>query len=143
MLTRRTLVAFLALCLVPVSQAVAEPAVMSAEEAHRKASEGELVLLDIRSPREWKQTGVGASAKPVSMHMPGFLRKIEEATGGDKSRPVAVMCASGGRSSAVAPKLAEAGYETVYNVKEGMTGGQHGQGWAPSGLPVEPYSPGQ
>jgi rhodanese-related sulfurtransferase len=55
---------------------------------------------------------------------------------------VAVICASGGRSTVIAPKLEEAGYTSIYNVAEGMLGGRYGKGWIPSSLPVKPYSPG-
>lgn len=119
--------------------ALATPARMSPAEAHRKAVNGEILLLDIRSPGEWKRTGVGASARPVSMHEPGFMQKVEELTGGDKSRPVALICASGGRSSAMQERLGEAGYSNVVNVAEGMVGGRNGPGWFKAGLPVKPY----
>ena len=115
---------------------------MSAAVAHEKAAADQLVLIDIRSPKEWRDTGIGASATPISMHLPGFMAKVAKATGRDRSRPVAVICASGGRSTVIAPKLEEAGYTSIYNVAEGMLGGRYGTGWIPSGLPVKPYSPG-
>ena len=140
--SHRVFLVFLALCLGPALPALTEPARLSAVVAHEKAAADQLVLIDIRSPKEWRDTGIGASATPISMHLPGFMEKVAKATGGDTSSPVAVICASGGRSTVIAPKLEEAGYTSIYNVAEGMLGGRYGKGWIPSGLPVKPYSPG-
>jgi len=140
--SHRIFLVLLVLCLVPTLPAFAEPAGLSAAEAYEKAAADQLVLIDIRSPKEWRDTGIGVSATPISMHFPGFMEQVAEATGGDTSRPVALICASGGRSSVVAPKLEEAGYTSIYNVAEGMLGGRYGKGWIPSGLPLKPYSSG-
>ena len=142
MLSRRLFLVLLVLCLGPAVPAFAAPARLSAAEAHEKAAADQLILIDIRSPKEWRDTGIGASATPISMHLPGFMEKIAKATGGDTSRPVAVICAAGGRSTVIAPKLEKAGYTSIYNVAEGMLGGRYGKGWIPSGLPLKPYSPG-
>ncbi len=140
--SHRIFLVFLALCLGPSLPALAEPARLSAVVAHEKAASDQLVLIDIRSPKEWRDTGIGASATPISMHLPGFMEKVAKATGGDTSSPVAVICASGGRSTVIAPKLEEAGYTSIYNVAEGMLGGRYGKGWIPSGLPLKPYKSG-
>lgn len=139
---RRIILVLLVLCPGLALPAFAAPAVLSATQAHQKAAADQLILIDIRSPTEWRDTGIGASATPISMHVPGFLEKLAKATGGDKSRPVAVICATGGRSTAIAPRLEQAGYTRIYNVAEGMLGGRYGKGWIPSGLPLKPYSPG-
>ena len=140
MIDRRGFLALCAFCLWPVLPALAEPARLSVAAAYEKAAAGQLVLIDIRSPAEWRETGVGVSAIPISMHRPGFMEKVAKLTGGDKSKPLAVICASGGRSSVIAPKLEQAGYTQIYNVAEGMLGGRYGNGWIPSGLPVKPYT---
>lgn len=118
---------------------LAEPRTMSAREAHRLASRGEIVLVDIRSPREWRRTGIGASALPLSMHRPGFREGLRKALSGDKSTPVALICAVGGRSARMARLLTAAGYSIVIDVSEGMIGGRHGPGWIASGLPLKSY----
>ncbi len=114
---------------------------MTARQAHAAAARGELLLLDIRTRSEWKQTGIGASAQPVSMHEPNFLVRLQQLTHGDKSRPVALICAVGGRSKSIQNALARIGYSAVIDVSEGMIGGVHGTGWIKSGLPVRPYPP--
>lgn len=119
----------------------AAPVQISAAIAHEKASRGELLLLDIRTPAEWSRSGIGASAHPLSIEDPGFLKSLDRLTGGDKSRPIALICAVGGRSAHIQRALARFGYGAVMDVSEGMLGSRAGPGWIRSGLPVKAYRP--
>lgn len=110
---------------------------MTAQEAHTAAQNGEVLLLDIRTRMEWSQTGIGSSAHAVSMHEANFLAKLDQLTGGDKSKPVALICAVGGRSRAVQSALERMGYSSIIDVAEGMVGGPNGPGWIKSGLPLK------
>ncbi len=110
--------------------------VMDAPTAFEKAKNGELVLLDIRSPQEWKETGTGTYAERVSMHQKGFLQKLNALIDNDKSRPVALICAVGGRSNFIQGELQKRGYTNVIDVAEGMLGSRYGPGWLKRGLPV-------
>lgn len=107
--------------------------------AHERASAGEIVLVDVRNPDEWQRTGIGAAAVPISMGDPAFLDKLMAAVDGDLNRPVAVICAAGGRSTQVAGALAARGFTAIHNVREGMMGSPAGPGWLGRGLPVKPY----
>ena len=95
---------------------------MDAPTAHEKALKGEILLVDIRTPEEWKQTGVPASANAITMHQNGqvFLSSLLRAAGGDSKFPVAVICRTGSRSTALARPLAKAGFPNVINVVEGV-----------------------
>ncbi len=110
--------------------------IMDAPSAFEKAKNGEIILLDIRSPQEWKETGTGSGAKRVSMHQPGFLQKLDALTGNDKSKPVALICATGGRSNWLQGELVKRGYTNIIDVSEGMLGSSTGPGWLKRGLPV-------
>jgi rhodanese-related sulfurtransferase len=114
---------------------------LSAKVASEKASKGDILLVDIRTPKEWRETKIGASAVPISMHEAGFLEKLLAATRSDKSKPVALICATGGRSSWLQGELTRRGYTKVYDVAEGMLGSRAGQGWLKVGLPTKLYSP--
>jgi rhodanese-related sulfurtransferase len=94
----------------------------------------------VRRPGEWRRSGVPASAYAITMHqdMGRFLDELRRARGDDRARPVALICATGGRTSWLGPRLAEADFE-VLNVAEGMMGSAHGKGWLASGLPVRPW----
>ncbi len=115
---------------------------MSAPEAHEKALKGEIVLIDVRRPEEWKQTGVPVSAHAITMHQNGqnFLSGLLNVTGGDIKVPVAVICRTGNRTTKLSEPLAKAGF-TVINVVEGVVGGPRGPGWKNRGLPVRSWTP--
>jgi rhodanese-related sulfurtransferase len=125
-----------AICAAP---AAADAEKISARAAHERAAAGELVLVDVRTPAEWRSTGIGAGAHAVSMHLPGFAEKLAVLTGGDTSRPVALICARGGRSARMSAQLVALGYARVLDVAEGMLGSRHGPGWLKSGLPTAPH----
>ncbi len=112
---------------------------LSAADAHAQALNGELLLVDIRTDGEWKQTGVGASARAISMHKPGFVDKLAEAVGQDKSKKIALICAVGGRSRWLQAQLTKFGFTNVVDVSEGMMGSAAGPGWLKAGLPVKSF----
>ncbi|HUT49905.1 MAG TPA: rhodanese-like domain-containing protein [Alphaproteobacteria bacterium] len=113
---------------------------LSAPDAHAQARAGKIVLIDVRSPREWRDTGVPDGAKLVTIHHPqgarGFLRGILAAAGGDKSRPIALICARGVRSSRGKRFLEANGFTNVIDVPEGMLGRGAAPGWLARKLPI-------
>lgn len=126
-----------------VTPAGSEPAgTMSAVEAHQRATAREIVLIDIRREDEWRQTGLPASGYAISMYMGQrrFLASVNAAVGGDRSKPIALICATGVRSAYIQGILRRQGYMSVLNVAEGMLGGRHGQGWRRMGLPVRAWT---
>lgn len=114
---------------------------LSAMDAYQRAKDGEITLIDVRSPTEWQQTGLPAHGEAITIHdpegLPAFVRKIGALLGNDRSRPVALICAGGVRSGYARQLLAQAGYTEVYNVSEGMTGGRAGPGWLLRKLPTQ------
>lgn len=110
---------------------------MSVSKAHNQSKAGQVYLVDIRRPSEWKQTGVAKHASKITMHQDGFLKRIAALTGGDKAAPVALICARGNRSTRMINLLEQSGYTNVYNVKEGMLGSPEGTGWLAKGLPLK------
>lgn len=118
---------------------VADDAKITALSAHQRVSAGDILLVDIRTPEEWRSTGVGEGALAISMHQPGFAEKLAKATGGDLSRPIALICARGSRSARMAATLFGLGYTQILDVAEGMLGSRHGPGWLKRRLPALPY----
>lgn len=114
---------------------------LAAGEAWYKALEGELLIVDIRQPEEWRATGVVPGALRLSMQHPeggrGFVRDLLEATGGRRDLPIALICRTGNRSAVVRDALREIGFSRVEHIPEGMVGSSAGPGWLLSGLPVE------
>ena len=93
--------------------------------AARGAPAGQLLVLDVRRPGEHQ-----AGHVPGALNLP--LNELEQRLGEvDATRPVAVICASGYRSSAAASLLQRAGWRDVANV----TGGTNA--WIAAGHPAE------
>ncbi|MCH9806824.1 MAG: rhodanese-like domain-containing protein [Alphaproteobacteria bacterium] len=115
---------------------------MAAPEAHEKALKGEILLIDVRTPEEWKQTGVPTSAHAITMHQDGpkFLSSLLSAAGGNAKMPVAVICRTGNRTSALVGPLQKAGFPNVINVIEGVVGGPRGPGWKTRGMPLRKWT---
>ena len=113
-----------------------EREIWSARQAHQGLLDDTLRLLDIRSRGEWRETGVALGAWPVSMHEKGFPTRLMAARDLAGERPVALICATGGRSRAVLQALNRAGYAGFVDVSEGMLGSRAGPGWIAAGLPV-------
>jgi len=112
---------------------------LTAHEAANRAARGEILLIDIRSPKEWRKTGIGAYAVPLSMHEPGFMDALARRVGKNHSRQIALICARGRRSRLMTLRLAAAGYRDVYDVSEGMLGSSAGPGWIAQGLAMKRY----
>lgn len=119
----------------PFSQTFAAQ-VLSASEAYKQAAAGQIVLIDIRTPEEWVQTGSGAAAKRLDMRRDDFVSALDKLLGGNRSKPVALICAGGVRSSRLSRALRNEGYTNIIDVPEGMMGSYAGPGWLVRGLPV-------
>ncbi|HJU55070.1 MAG TPA: MBL fold metallo-hydrolase [Pyrinomonadaceae bacterium] len=89
-------------------------------------AERDLQLIDVRRPNEY-----AAGHAPRAVNLPLAPQLPQEATMLDPSRPVAVICQGGYRSSAAASLLAREGFSSLLNV----TGGTGA--WVEAGYAVE------
>jgi rhodanese-related sulfurtransferase len=121
---------------------LADEARLTADEAHSRAQRRELLIIDVRTPAEWRQTGIpiGASTADITSAagLSAFVTAVTAAAAGDRNRPIAVICRSGNRSTKAREVLLANGFTTVFNIKEGMAGSGFGPGWLNRGLPVTP-----
>lgn len=112
----------------------------SAPEIYAAARAGEVVLIDIRQPQEWAESGVPRGAVPLTLQDPSFGDKLGAILERANGRPLAVICRTGGRSAYLTARLGELGLANVIDVSEGVYGSAAGPGWLAHGLPVErPY----
>jgi rhodanese-related sulfurtransferase len=115
---------------------------LTAPEASQAVVEQRLTLIDVRTPEEWRQTGVAPGALRIDMSRPGgpqlFVERVLKAVDGDKNAPIGLICRTGNRSGVMQRVLLQAGFTDVANVSEGMVGSRAGPGWLRRGLPVEP-----
>ncbi len=92
---------------------------MSPQEAVEKAKNGEIIVVDVRDPNELQMTGKaeGAINIPLAViRMQADPRSPDFHPELDVTKPVAVYCASGARSSMAAQVFQQAGFAEVHNI---------------------------
>jgi len=72
-------------------------------------------LVDVRTPGEFEQ-GMIEGAVNIDYMSSNFIHEIEKL---DKSKPVYVYCAAGGRSSKAMEEMKKLGFSKVYNLVGG------------------------
>ncbi len=112
---------------------------LSAPEAFSAVREGRIRLIDIRTPQEWRQTGVPAGSGRVDFYRGAdvLLKSVLDMVGGDRDAPIALICRTGNRTTQAQKFLQSQGFTRVYNVREGMAGSNAGPGWLNRRLPVD------
>ncbi|MEO9826177.1 MAG: rhodanese-like domain-containing protein [Paracoccaceae bacterium] len=123
--------------------ASAEPPILSAPEAKTRMDAGEMILLDIRTEQEWRDTGVAKGAWPVSMHTQDFGARLQAILAVYPPEQIGLICAVGGRTGHVTQVLERNGIAGIIDVSEGMMGNERGAGWVARGLDVVPLDQAQ
>ena len=127
-----------------------------------KAAPDEVKVIDVRTPEEYAFVGHPEMVWNIPLAFVTYQRSAGRIEYGSKMNPgfvslvqevakptdtLLLMCRSGGRSAMAVNKLAAAGFESVYNITDGMEGDKvedpesvfHGKrmknGWKNSGLP--------
>ncbi len=94
---------------------VATVSQMPVDELSQQLTEGcNLQVVDVRRPAEFKAGHIADACHAELTHLQ------EHAASFDKSRPVAVICQSGYRSSAACSLLARHGFSQIFNIVGGM-----------------------
>lgn len=139
MINRRTLLAGGGATVLIAAARVPNDAMISPKFAFRDAQAGRLLVVDIRTPAEWCATGIGKYAYPLDMRSAQFTQNLLMLAKGNKAQTIALICASGGRSGALAKKLRKALFLNVLDVEGGMKGNWLHKGWIGSGLPLRTF----
>jgi rhodanese-related sulfurtransferase len=103
-----------------------------------KLSQSGVPVIDIRLQSEWEETGIVSGSRLLTFFdekgrydAAAWLEKVKPIV--KPNEPVIVICRSGNRTKPVSQFLSQqAGYATVYNVKNGI------KGWIGAGMPVSP-----
>lgn len=130
----RRLFLLAALVLAPLSAGATDA--LAPPEAATLATKRAALLVDVRSPAEWAETGIPAGARTVSWGRPDFVQRMLELVAGDRNAPLVLICRAGNRSARAMAALRDSGFTQVRHVPEGMAGGAAGPGWLARGLPV-------
>jgi rhodanese-related sulfurtransferase len=112
------------------------PVNMSPPEAAKLVTDKKAILIDIRRPEEWHETGVAENAHKLDMTDPLFSAKLSKLMDGDRTKPIALICRTATRTRVVQQALLQGGYASVINVEGGMIGNSADKGWIAHGLPV-------
>jgi len=113
---------------------------MTSAQAYEAVRDGRAKLIDIRTPDEWRETGVPAGAARADFYRgpDALVRAVSEIVGGDRNAPIVLICRTGNRSAQAKKILEMQGYTRVEHVQEGMAGSGGEPGWLARGLPVTP-----
>lgn len=110
---------------------------ISATDAHDFQSQNGAILIDVRTPGEWKRDGMPAGSIGISIAEADFVSRVREIVDGDLDRQVILICQTGVRSSHAARLLEQNGFRDLSNVQEGIRGSwRSGPGWIKKGLPM-------
>lgn len=112
---------------------------MSVHEARQAALEQRLILVDIRTPGEWQESGIPDVAVALDMTRKGFVRRLLELREKQPDARIGLICAVGGRSSYVTRWLSRQRVSGVVDVPAGIHTPR--TGWLARKLPVRRPGP--
>ena len=107
-----------------------------------KEMKNNLIIIDVRNKEEWKETGIIPNSLLIQMLSAGrtirkeYIADLLIALGEDKDIKAAIICHSGGRSSATVEMLKNEGFSNIFNISEGMVGNGSTTGWINRNLPL-------
>ena len=99
--------------------------VSSAQAKALLAKDKRIVLLDVRTPEEYRQAHLRGS---VLIPLGELGKRVQEIP---RNRPLLVYCAVGARSVSAAGYLATRGFPDIYQMSDGLVG------WYKNGFPIE------
>jgi len=117
---------------------------ISIDSATELYKSNKLKIVDVRTKKEWKMTGVIPNSFLVNMHNedfsenPDFIKNIEDILKINKNTNIAFICASGARSEIVVNYFKEKSYNNIFHIPQGILGKEK-DGWFYLGLPLESY----
>ncbi|MFC4329648.1 rhodanese-like domain-containing protein [Streptomyces andamanensis] len=99
------------------------PAELSPAEAHRRAEDGELTLVDVREDDEWAGRHPAGAVHVALGTLASSLSDLPDG-------PLAFVCRTGNRSAQGGVQAIRSGRSSVYSVAGGL------EAWEAAGLPV-------
>ena len=117
---------------------------ISAQKAYKMQQNG-AILLDIRTPGEYKQDHPKeAFLIPAFFEKDGervfnhqFIDQVYELLKGDMDKELLLICRSGSRTKFAANILGREGFTQVYNIAHGFKTTQYKDDWSDLNLPIE------
>lgn len=103
---------------------------MTPGQVRAEVEGGRAVLIDIRTPAEWADTGVAQSARPIDMTSEGFVTDLKSVIAENPGKKLAFICRSGNRSGQLTAQLEASGLTNIIDVAGGTSA------WIAEGLPM-------
>ncbi len=100
---------------------------VDSKQANKLIAEKKVVVLDIRTPEEFKAGRIGGATN-INFRATDFEQRID---GLDKSKSYIVHCASGGRSTQSLATFEKLSFRSIYHLDGGF------KAWEKAGLPVQ------
>jgi rhodanese-related sulfurtransferase len=95
------------------------------QEASQKLINSTIPIVDIRTPSEWKETGILRGSIPIMLfdekgkyNLSVFIEKLNKAV--DTKKPFAIICRTGSRTIVLATFLSKKLGYTVINLRSGI-----------------------
>jgi rhodanese-related sulfurtransferase len=134
-LSRRHLLAALSATVLAETARAQSSGTLSARETHDGVTAGVLLVIDIRTPDEWTDTGVPQGAVRLDAESAGFEVRLAGIRLDHPGKRIALIDRSGGLAASLQAKLAGRGWRDLVMVRGGMLGPG---GWLSENLPVTP-----
>lgn len=103
---------------------------MTPSEANAALANQSIVLVDIRTPAEWAETGIAKGAVPLDMTAANFQADFLALAAANPNKRIDLICRSGNRSSQLATMIEASGMKNIVNVAGGTNA------WLAESLPV-------
>lgn len=91
--------------------------VLSVTEFKEQIEANKVVLIDVRTPKEFQQGSI-KNSENIDFYDPQFTAQFTEF---NKEEPIYLFCHSGGRSNKAARKLETLGFKEIYDLKGGFS----------------------
>lgn len=137
MLRRSLMLSLATLAFIGLAQAQSALPSLSVREAQEANKAGKLVLVDVRTPEEWADTGVPEGSVRLDMTASAFEVRLAALRLDHPGKPIALICRTGNRTSTLQKTLMARGWKELIDVRGGLLGNPKDKGWLAEGLPVE------
>ena len=104
---------------------------LSPADAEKLLAEGDVLLLDVRTPKEFQDSHIPSATSFPMTELPHRLHDLPK----DKTQPVLVYCGTGVRSAQAARVLYREGYRDVYDLTGGL------RAWIAAQKPIQVATP--
>lgn len=133
-INRRQMLA--SLLLAPAVVNSADENKLSVTFAYNATLDKQLIIIDIRTPHEWRRTGIPVGAHGIDMDSKTFFNDLLALANQYPERKISLISTTGGRSAYLARYLARRGV-MVYDIPGGIIG--KSTSWKSKGLPFTKY----